>query len=142
MGTEHLPPVTRPERRNRLAPTSLNPSFHTPIKFSSPPVCVYMCLRGRVFVGACVCGCVCVCVCVYVCACLPPHQRGPLWGAKITGGGSGGTVCILSDATPQAEAAVMAVVAEFEAITGHHPFVFRGSSPGAAHCPPVRVMVH
>ena len=85
-----------------------------------------------------------MCACVRACvrACVPPRQHGPLWGAKITGGGSGGTVCILSDATPQAEAAVTAVAREFEAITGHRPFVFRGSSPGAAQCPPVRVTVH
>ncbi|CAI5937990.1 unnamed protein product [Closterium sp. NIES-65] len=60
-----------------------------------------------------------------------PH--GPLWGAKITGGGSGGTVCVLGDSTAAAQAAVDDVCRRFENSTGHRPHLFRGSSPGAAH---------
>ncbi|CAI6012532.1 unnamed protein product [Closterium sp. NIES-65] len=60
-----------------------------------------------------------------------PH--GPLWGAKITGGGSGGTVCVLGDSTAAAQAAVDDVCRRFESSTGHRPHLFRGSSPGAAH---------
>ncbi|CAI5503498.1 unnamed protein product [Closterium sp. Naga37s-1] len=60
-----------------------------------------------------------------------PH--GPLWGAKITGGGSGGTVCVLGDSTAAAQAAVDDVCRRFQSATGHRPHLFRGSSPGAAH---------
>jgi L-arabinokinase len=61
------------------------------------------------------------------------RRAGPaegLWGAKITGGGSGGTVAILgrSDAGPR----VARLAAEYQAATGRHAHVFEGSSPGAA----------
>jgi L-arabinokinase len=52
-----------------------------------------------------------------------------LFGAKITGGGSGGTVAILG--RPDARAAVDQVVAEYAAETGQMPVVFEGTSPGA-----------
>ena len=58
-------------------------------------------------------------------------EAGPdagLYGAKITGGGSGGTVCVLS--SDGGEAAIKAVAAEYEALTGHRPHVFRSSSIG------------
>jgi galactokinase len=51
-----------------------------------------------------------------------------LYGAKITGGGSGGSVCVLSSAG--GEAAVKAVAAKYEAETGHRPHIFRSSSIG------------
>lgn len=55
-----------------------------------------------------------------------------LHGAKITGGGSGGTVCILADAGTAGEAATAAVVAAYAAETGRQlQHVFRGSSMGA-----------
>ena len=60
------------------------------------------------------------------------RQVGPdggLYGAKITGGGSGGTVAVLS--RRDAGQAVREVAARFEQETGYHPYVFRGSSPGA-----------
>jgi galactokinase len=53
-----------------------------------------------------------------------------LYGAKITGGGSGGTVAVL--ARKGARAAIDAVAREYERRTGHAPFVISGSSPGAA----------
>ena len=60
------------------------------------------------------------------------RQRGPvsgLYGAKITGGGSGGTVAILgrTDAGP----AVDALAEEYTRRSGREAYVFRGSSPGA-----------
>jgi L-arabinokinase len=61
------------------------------------------------------------------------RQAGPaqgLYGAKITGGGSGGTVAILG--RREAEAAVQAIAAQYEQETGRHPYRFAGSSPGAA----------
>jgi L-arabinokinase len=53
-----------------------------------------------------------------------------LYGAKITGGGSGGTVAILG--RRDAEEAVQEIAAAYEQETGHHPHLFVGSSPGAA----------
>lgn len=52
-----------------------------------------------------------------------------LYGAKITGGGSGGTVAVLGrrDARPQVEA----IAREYERRTHHRPLVIEGSSPGA-----------
>lgn len=57
------------------------------------------------------------------------RSRG-LYGARITGGGSGGTVAILgrTDAGP----AVARVAAKYEGMTGHRPHVFSGSSAGAS----------
>ena len=53
-----------------------------------------------------------------------------LFGAKITGGGSGGTVAVLgiSDAEP----AVLDLAHRYAAMMGHEPYIFRGSSPGSA----------
>ena len=53
-----------------------------------------------------------------------------LYGARITGGGSGGTVAVVGrhDAAP----AVARVAAAFERQTGYLPHVFAGSSRGAA----------
>jgi L-arabinokinase len=57
--------------------------------------------------------------------CGPPQG---LYGARITGGGSGGTVAVLgrSDAAP----AIAGVVAAYESIAGYRPRVFSGSSDG------------
>jgi galactokinase len=56
-------------------------------------------------------------------------ERG-LFGAKITGGGSGGTVAVLGDR--DAEGALKEVAQRYAAMTGHAPYVFNGSSPGSA----------
>jgi L-arabinokinase len=53
-----------------------------------------------------------------------------LYGAKITGGGSGGTIAVL--AKRDAEEAIARVVAQYEAETGLSITVFRGSSSGAS----------
>lgn len=55
-----------------------------------------------------------------------------LFGAKITGGGSGGTAAVLGKKNAEAEAEIERVAAEYERQTGHRPHVFKGSSPGAA----------
>ena len=60
------------------------------------------------------------------------REAGPaagLFGAKITGGGSGGTVAILgrADAGP----AVAEIARRYREQTGREPYVFAGSSPGA-----------
>lgn len=53
-----------------------------------------------------------------------------LYGAKITGGGSGGTVAVLGRVA--AERAIAEIITEYASETGHTPYLFRGSSPGAA----------
>jgi L-arabinokinase len=57
-------------------------------------------------------------------------RNGALFGARITGGGSGGTVAVLGRAG--AGPVVEEVAATFGRETGHRPHVFSGSSPGAA----------
>ena len=54
-----------------------------------------------------------------------------LYGAKITGGGSGGTVCVLGSATDKAAASFQEVLAKYAARSGHAPYVVSGSSHGA-----------
>jgi L-arabinokinase len=53
-----------------------------------------------------------------------------LFGAKITGGGSGGTVAVLGNR--DAEETIADVAGSFAELTGHRPYIFRGSSPGSA----------
>jgi len=55
--------------------------------------------------------------------------RGGLYGAKITGGGSGGTVAVLG--RPDAEPHVRRIAEQYAADTGRPSRVFAGSSPGA-----------
>ncbi|WP_165250520.1 galactokinase [Paludisphaera soli] len=60
------------------------------------------------------------------------REAGPgsgLYGAKITGGGSGGTVAVLGRA--DAGDAVAGVARRYERETGREAYVFTGSSPGA-----------
>jgi L-arabinokinase len=60
------------------------------------------------------------------------QQAGPergLYGAKITGGGSGGCVAVLG--RQGADEAIRHICARYAAETGYHPYVFAGSSPGA-----------
>jgi galactokinase len=60
------------------------------------------------------------------------RERGPksgLFGAKITGGGSGGTVCILGRA--EAGPIIDDVARQYTARSGRQTHIFRGSSPGA-----------
>ncbi len=60
------------------------------------------------------------------------REAGPaagLYGAKITGGGSGGTVAILGRA--DAGEAVAGIARRYGEATGRRPYLFAGSSPGA-----------
>ena len=57
------------------------------------------------------------------------HAQG-LYGAKITGGGSGGTVAVLG--RRGADASVEQVADEYERRMNYRPRIFSGSSPGAA----------
>lgn len=61
------------------------------------------------------------------------RQAGPkqgLYGAKITGGGSGGTVAVLG--RQEAGTAIQAIADQYAQQTGYQPYIFSGSSPGAA----------
>jgi L-arabinokinase len=58
-------------------------------------------------------------------------------GAKITGGGSGGTVALLCDAT--AGDAVRTIAAQYAGEAGRRAHVFEGSSPGAARVGAIRL---
>lgn len=53
-----------------------------------------------------------------------------LFGAKITGGGSGGTVAVMG--LKDSEATIEKVVDEYQKQTGYEPYIFKGSSPGVA----------
>lgn len=59
------------------------------------------------------------------------RERSGLYGAKITGGGGGGTVAVLCDASPSADAALDELTAEYERQTGTKPEGFTGTSVGA-----------
>jgi len=52
-----------------------------------------------------------------------------IFGAKITGGGSGGTVAILS--RRDAGSVVARVAEKYARETGYQPYIFSGSSPAA-----------
>lgn len=61
------------------------------------------------------------------------REAGPgagLYGAKITGGGSGGTVAVLG--RRGADGSIAEVARRYRERTGHAPYVFGGSSPGSA----------
>ena len=61
------------------------------------------------------------------------RQEGPrrgLYGARITGGGSGGTVVVLGRA--DADHVVRGIAARYERATGYRPAIFSGASSGAA----------
>jgi L-arabinokinase len=59
------------------------------------------------------------------------HEPAGLYGAKITGGGSGGTVAILCDTSAKADEAIAQIMSEYISQTGRKPEAFTGSSPGA-----------
>jgi galactokinase len=61
------------------------------------------------------------------------RARGPqegLYGAKITGGGSGGTVAVLGNKEALARE-IPAIAREYKRLTGLDPDIFDGTSPGA-----------
>ncbi|HEY4310733.1 MAG TPA: galactokinase family protein [Pirellulales bacterium] len=58
------------------------------------------------------------------------RERG-IFGAKVTGGGAGGTVAVLGLA--EREDAFDCLVEHYSRARGAKPYVFRGSSPGADH---------
>ena len=54
---------------------------------------------------------------------------GGLFGAKITGGGSGGTVAVLGN--QNSHAAIDRIAKAYVNETGHQPYIFNGSSSGS-----------
>lgn len=54
-----------------------------------------------------------------------------LYGAKITGGGAGGTVAVLGKSGSAAESAFQRIIEKYHQATGYMPYIFEGSSPGA-----------
>jgi galactokinase len=58
-----------------------------------------------------------------------------VYGAKITGGGSGGTVALLADRqlNPNVEATIEAIASEYSRQTGIAPHIFSGTSDGAVY---------
>ena len=68
------------------------------------------------------------------------RESGPtrgLYGAKITGGGSGGTVAVLGHRS--AAAAVEEVVEHYSRYRGHQPLIISGSSAGAGEFGTLRI---
>jgi galactokinase len=67
------------------------------------------------------------------------------YGAKITGGGSGGTVAVLAPTGDAFDTALHTICDQFHAATGKTATLIRGSSPGAAETPierlPVRALL-
>lgn len=59
------------------------------------------------------------------------NEEAGIYGAKITGGGSGGTVAILCDQARRTDDALAEIMAEYKKATGIKPEIFMGSSPGA-----------
>lgn len=62
------------------------------------------------------------------------RERGPargLYGAKVTGGGCGGTVAVLMADTPAAHEAISEACAAYATRTGKKPVLLTGTSPGA-----------
>ncbi|KAL5223591.1 hypothetical protein ABZP36_010230 [Zizania latifolia] len=54
-----------------------------------------------------------------------------LFGAKITGGGSGGSVCIIGKNCLKSSEEIVEIQQRYSAATGYLPILFDGSSPGA-----------
>jgi L-arabinokinase len=59
------------------------------------------------------------------------RERHGLYGAKITGGGSGGTVAVLADISDSVDRAIADILIAYESQIDHKPELFTGSSDGA-----------
>ncbi|XP_078443195.1 L-arabinokinase-like isoform X2 [Wolffia australiana] len=57
--------------------------------------------------------------------------RSSLFGAKITGGGSGGSVCVAGKNCIRSSEEILEIQRRYKSATGHLPYIFEGSSPGA-----------
>ena len=61
------------------------------------------------------------------------RERAGIYGAKITGGGSGGTIAVLASTSARADEAIALMMTEYERATGKKAQSLAGSSPGAWH---------
>ncbi len=59
------------------------------------------------------------------------HESAGLYGARITGGGCGGTVAVLCDSSPRAEHAIEEIMTAYQGHTGIAAELLSGTSPGA-----------
>jgi galactokinase len=59
------------------------------------------------------------------------NERAGLYGAKITGGGCGGTVAVLANRSEHADAAIIQLAEAYQQQTGKKAEIFWGTSPGA-----------
>jgi len=64
---------------------------------------------------------------------LREREHAGLYGARITSAGAGGTVAILADQSPAADAAVAQIMKTYEDRTGRKPQIVHAGSPGAWH---------
>lgn len=62
---------------------------------------------------------------------LSKFEDGTLYGAKITGGGSGGTVCVIGRNCLRSSQQILEIQQRYKGATGYLPLVIEGSSPGA-----------
>ncbi len=67
----------------------------------------------------------------YVVDLVRSERANGLVGAKVTGGGAGGTVAVLGMNTATAESALQHVVEKYQSWSGTTPYVFTGSSTGS-----------
>ncbi len=58
------------------------------------------------------------------------HERAGLYGARVTGKGSGGTVAILADQSDRATQAIEQIMSEYDFKTKRKPEAYWESSPG------------
>lgn len=58
-------------------------------------------------------------------------KEGTIYGAKITGGGSGGTVCVVGRNSLRSSEQILEIQQRYKKATGYLPFLFEGSSPGS-----------
>lgn len=62
---------------------------------------------------------------------LSKSKEGTIYGAKITGGGSGGTVCVVGRNSLRSSEQILEIQHRYKKATGYLPFLFEGSSPGS-----------
>ncbi|KAL3534972.1 hypothetical protein ACH5RR_003433 [Cinchona calisaya] len=72
---------------------------------------------------------------------LSKSESGTLFGAKITGGGSGGTVCVIGRNLLRSSEQILEIQQRYKAATGFLPYIFEGSSPGAGKFGYLRIRV-
>uniref|UniRef100_A0A7N2REN3 GHMP kinase C-terminal domain-containing protein n=1 Tax=Quercus lobata TaxID=97700 RepID=A0A7N2REN3_QUELO len=62
---------------------------------------------------------------------LSKSKEGTIYGVKITGGGSGGPVCVVGRNSLRRSEQILEIQQRYKKATGYLPFLFEGSSPGS-----------